>query len=242
MYQKFAFVVSLILHICIFIFLYKSVNFIMPSKSDGINIEVIRQVGDDTQTQPIKPKSDVINMVQNNVPIVDNSDIKIKTNQVKTKIESNNTLWQKNKSNISHTKIKPNITKQSLQNLTDDLVSSIHDIKIKSPNVAKTTGGGSNGGGIDKVKMNNYADLVINQVRPHVVIPDGLEVKLITIVRVVLLPNMDVYEVKIIKSSGNLTYDNNVISAIKIVKRFPNIPNGENWIDYRVINLTFKSD
>ena len=69
-----------------------------------------------------------------------------------------------------------------------------------------------------------------------------IENKLLVIVKVVLLPNMNVYSTKVIKSSGNIIYDNNVVNAINIVKKFPDIPEGEKWLDYRVINLTFKSE
>jgi TonB family protein len=240
--KAFSYTLSLLIHVTLFLIFifYKNAKFILPSQSDGVTVNVI-------SPQEIKRDIVIKNIVlQNNSkvePILD-AEVKLKSDKlVIKKILNNKDKVESKKSNVVSVvkehkqKIVANDKKEYNQKIADDLLS---DLNGKS--IAKNIGGNRLGSGDNKVKINNYADQVINLVRPHVIIPDGVDIKLITMVKVILLPNMNVYNIKIVKSSGNLIYDNNVINAINIVKKFPNIPEGDNWLDYRVLNLTFKSE
>jgi colicin import membrane protein len=228
------YIVSLVLHICILLLFYKNISFIIPSQSDGITVAIITQ--SDNPLPIAKPI--VINQPNNDVPKINQADIQLPTKKKDIPIESSSN----NKITIIK-KVKPlpqKVEHNQKIDITNQLLGAINDNQPIVKNRGNYNKGNNSGSG-DKVAMANYADSVINLVRPHVIIPDNLDTKLITIVKVIILPNMDVYAVKVIKSSGNLIYDSNVVDAIKIVKKFPNIPDGENWINYRVINLTFKS-
>ncbi|MBX9597438.1 MAG: TonB C-terminal domain-containing protein [Burkholderiales bacterium] len=89
-------------------------------------------------------------------------------------------------------------------------------------------------------ESNNYADLIINTVKPFVVIPEDVDVRASATIRVEFNPTLDIKSVKLTKSSGNSSYDKNIESAIWAVKKFPPLPNGANFVDYRVIQLTFR--
>lgn len=88
--------------------------------------------------------------------------------------------------------------------------------------------------------ITNYANLVADIIKPYVNIPPNIDKKSIAILEVTILPNMDVYDIKLIKSSGNESYDESIKSAILKVKTFPPIPPNTRWVDYRVLVLTFK--
>lgn len=239
-----SYVLSLLIHIAIFLIFifYKNPKFILPSQSDGITLSVISS--QEVKTEIVK---------QNILPIktptlkpIFEANIKLKSDKLANRNESNNKVEIKKYKNLlvinDHKKKVIINKKDSTENLTNELLSSLHDIKTNGKSNGQNIGGNQLGSANNKVKINNYADLVINLVRPHVVIPDNVENKLVAIVKVVLLPNMNVYSAKIMKSSGNIVYDNNVINAINIVKKFPDIPKGDKWLDYRVLNLTFKSE
>ena len=99
---------------------------------------------------------------------------------------------------------------------------------------------GVNGSADTDNMASNYADLVIEKVRPFVIIPDGIDESAKAVVEVTLLPNMEVYKIRLLKSSGNDDYDNNIQDAINRVKVFPPLPDGAEFSDYRKLRLTFK--
>ena len=76
--------------------------------------------------------------------------------------------------------------------------------------------------------------------RPFVQVPDDINPKAVATIKVELYPNLNVKSVKLIKSSGNAMYDQNVQTAIMRVKVFPALPDGANFVDYRILKLTFK--
>lgn len=88
--------------------------------------------------------------------------------------------------------------------------------------------------------ITNYANLVSNLIKPYINIPLSINKQAIAVVEVTIFPNMDVYSIKLLKSSGNDTYDQNVKNAILKVKTFPPIPPNTRWVDFRVLVLTFK--
>ncbi len=70
--------------------------------------------------------------------------------------------------------------------------------------------------------------------------PDELDPDAKAVVEITLLPNMQVFSQKLIKSSGNAEYDNNIQQAINRAGTFPPLPDGADFTDYRKIRLTFK--
>lgn len=104
----------------------------------------------------------------------------------------------------------------------------------------KALGGNPNGTSDSNNLIGNYADQVINAVRPFVLIPDDVNPKAKAIVKVVLNPNLSVRSVSLTKSSGNAQYDQNVQNAIMRLKVFPPLPDNANYVDFRILNLTFR--
>lgn len=86
----------------------------------------------------------------------------------------------------------------------------------------------------------NYADQVIDLVTPFIAVPNNLDKNTKLIVKVELNPNLTVKNIATIKSSGNEIYDKNVRDSILKIKKFPNLPYGANFTDYKVIRLTFR--
>ena len=122
----------------------------------------------------------------------------------------------------------------------DDMISDITPTINKHSGTA--TGGSASGTSNSNSLVGNYADLVVRTVRPFVIIPTNISKNAIAIVQVTLLPNMKVYKIKLIKSSGNIDYDNNVQQAIKNVSVFPPLPDGAKFNDYRQLKLIFQPD
>ena len=236
--------ISVILHILLIIAAigFKSAHIIVPSRSDGIEVSLISsdEISPDsrkpTETKPILEPIKTIDT---------DADIKLKQeNQHKQKAKTNKIIQPKAETTPTQThtvqqkpqknkiKVKPNAQ-------INDLLTSISTTKSTGKgkhHVAQ----GAHGSSDTNNKMNNYADLVIERVRPFVIIPDNLDNNANAVAEVTLLPNMEVYEVKLKKSSGNSEYDNNVQQAINRVKVFPPLPHGEKFADYRKLILHFR--
>ncbi|HLX54657.1 MAG TPA: energy transducer TonB, partial [Aquella sp.] len=125
--------------------------------------------------------------------------------------------------------------------------TQINDLLDQIAPATKSTGkskapatNGAHGTSDTNNMINNYADLVIEKVRPFVIIPDNLDSSAKAIVQVTLLPSMEVYDIKLLKSSGNTEYDDNVQQAIDRVRVFPPLPEKAEFKDYRVLRLIFK--
>lgn len=236
--------ISLVLHILLIIAAigFKSAHILVPSRSNGIEVSLISS--DEISPNSIKPTE--AKPILEPVKTIDNdADIKLKQEtQHKQKSDNNKIIQPKAeiKPTLKHTvqqkpqhnkvKVKPNAQ-------INDLLDNI--------NTTKSTGKGKyraehgrNGSSDTNSNTNNYADLVIERVRPFVVIPENLDNNANAVVEVTLLPNMKVYEVKLVKSSGNTEYDNNVQQAIHRVSVFPPLPPHEKFTDYRKLKLHFR--
>ncbi len=135
-------------------------------------------------------------------------------------------------------KIKPINKKAQINDLLGDSLTNSNTSIRKG----KALGGNPNGTSDSNNLNSNYADQVINMVRPFVQVPPDVNTKAKAIVRVELYPNMNVKSVKLIKSSGSIQYDQNIQTAIMRAKVFPNLPDGANFVDYRILNLTFRPE
>lgn len=240
-------VASLIFHgLLIFALIwFKSAHILVPSRSSGIQVSLISS--DDLTPLPVPvpaPKVDVepiktlatpadVNFKEQVKPKVVITPAKVITPPPLPKVKEPKVVPSKPAVAKSlKPKVKPNA---AINDLVNDLTPSTENTGI-SKNVAT---GGANGSSDTSNLVNNYADLVIERVRPYVIIPDGLDSTSVATVEVTLLPNMQVYAVKLIQSSGNTDYDNNVEQAINRVNVFPPLPDGASFADYRKLRLVF---
>ncbi len=129
------------------------------------------------------------------------------------------------------TNIVPKTKKSNLQ--IDDMIDNISGFET-SNNKNNTFGGNTNALGAHSI----YADNVIKLIRPFVIIPDG-NIPASAVVKVTLLPNLLVYKIELIQSSGNSQYDDNVQDAIFKAHQFPSLPKNVQFKDYRVLILNF---
>jgi TonB family protein len=235
-------VVSLVFHIILIIGLigFKSAHILVPSRSNGIEVSL---VSDDE----IAPTTKNISQVKNPEPIktvTDNADIHVKQTDAKQNKPAPSKVIQptvaKNP-NPNTLQQKPQKKKVKTNKQINDLLNQITPSDTASGKTKSQVTGGVDSGTSDTDNMiSNYADLVIQKVRPFVVIPDNLDNNAKAIVDVTLLPSMEVFDIKLIKSSGNSDYDNNVQQAIDRVRVFPPLPDKAKFSDYRVLRLTFK--
>ncbi|MCE3268636.1 MAG: hypothetical protein K0R49_888 [Burkholderiales bacterium] len=234
-------IASLIFHIVLIIGLigFKNTHILVPSRSDGIEVSLV-------SSDEIAPTTKTITKVVSPEPV--------KTIDTKADININQDTARKNKPQPSKI-IQPVVTKntdtktlqQKPQKKKQKPNNQINDLLDQIAPATKATGkrkaqaeNGVNGTSDTDNMINNYADLVIEKVRPFVIVPDNIDNNTKAIVEVTLLPNMEVYDIKLIKSSGNQEYDNNVQQAIDRVRVFPPLPDKAKFSDYRVLRLTFK--
>lgn len=126
--------------------------------------------------------------------------------------------------------LKPNITTPTPDKATNDKLANTKTTdNLSSIDQANHT----------KILKDNYANAVINQIRPYVIIPEDVTKDMKAVVEVLLLPNMQIKSVRLLQSSGNLQYDTSVTQAILRQDTFPPLPAEEKWTDYKKILLTF---
>ncbi len=247
-------VISLILHILAIwaAFSLRSAHILTPSRSDGVEVSLI-DASSLTPPQPVVTQK-----------IITPEPIKTVENNADINIKQQNNVTQKPETKMLPPKIikpeikpvpplvpqeikkpqpkeisKPKEKRIPNANVTNALLGQLPSTEHIGKSKGKTTGGSMGGTSNSNNNVNNYADLVISAVRPFVDMPNNINSNAKAIVKVTLLPNMQVYQVKLVKSSGNSDYDNNVQQAIWKVKVFPPIPDGEKWVDYRVLYLNF---
>jgi TonB family protein len=85
-----------------------------------------------------------------------------------------------------------------------------------------------------------YGESVRNRVRPYVVMPDGIKGNPEAVVEVIILPTLEIRSSRILRSSGSPAWDQAVLAALAEVKRFPPLPKGVDFADYRRITLNFR--
>lgn len=218
---------SLALHIILFIstLTLHSVNIMVPSRSDGMEVELV------TPTELTKQRNMPAKPIKYQVQNTNNADVKLKQPDT-TPVPPVPPVEP------SQPKATPKPKKPAPNQQITDLLNDIAPSKGNSKGVA--TGGSNLGTSDTNNTQANYADLVIARIRPYVIIPDGIDPNAKVVVEVTLLPNMQVYNIKLVKSSGNDDYDNNIQQSINRVQVFPPLLDGADFNDYRKIRLTFK--
>lgn len=232
-------IASLILHLVLIIGLisFKSAHIMVPSRSDGIEVNLI-------SSDEVAPNSPAITKLKTatQVKALDKpADVNLKQDNAQINKPQPSKVLQPDKAkkvNVNTLQQKPGKKKQNQQinDLLNDVVPATQTTGKGKSQAAK----GANGSSDTDNMVHNYADLVIERVRPFVIIPDNLDENVKAVVEVTLLPSMEVYDIKLVKSSGNPDYDNNVQQAIDRVRIFPPLPDGAQFADYRVLRLTFR--
>ena len=253
-------IISLILHILVIwgAFSLRSTHILTPSRSDGVEVSLIDASVLNTPPQPIITQKIItpepIKTIDNNAEInikqqekapQKKEEPKVIPKVVKPEVKPLPPIPPVPPQEVHKVppKEKPPSVKEKRipnANVTNALLGQLNSTENVGKSKGRTTGGTMAGTSNSNNNVNNYADLVISTVRPFVNIPDNVNSNAKAIVKVVLLPNMQVYQVKLTKSSGNSDYDDNVQQAIWKVKVFPPIPAGEKWTDYRVLYLSFR--
>jgi colicin import membrane protein len=238
--------ISLILHLLVIwaALSLKSAHILTPSRSDGMEVSLISS-SEIPQPQLAPAPTPNSKPTVTEVTTVDNSaEIKIKPPEKKPLV----VVAEKPVAKIIPTqpKLKPQPQKIQAKKpnkaITNQLLSQLGMPTQTGTSRGKATGGTKTGTANSNVLLHNYGDLVIERVRPYVDVPEGIDPNTTAIVKVTLLPNMQVYKVELSQASGNVAYDNSVQDAIKKVGVFPPLPPDAKFVDFRVLYLTFKPE
>lgn len=98
--------------------------------------------------------------------------------------------------------------------------------------------GGSSHGVADAKAL--YAQTLSNRVRPYVAIPDALKGNPEVVLQIEILPSLEVRQIRLLRSSGNPQYDEAVQAAVREMRRFPPLPKGAAFADYRRVTMSFR--
>jgi TonB family protein len=238
-----SFWISLALHILLlFVFLsIKNTNFLIPARSNGMEVELIPATDNVLQNNTVREVPQLppkIDHIENTNPA------QVNINQppkkiIMPKIDKPKVIASTPVKKVQSKPSRVNKPKPIQTNQLSDLISDLKISTVDGQSKGQATGGNNNGTSDSNNLTNNYADEVISMVKPFVIIPSGVTNS--AIVEVTLLPNMQVYNIALIHSSGSSDYDKNVIQAIKNgAPVFPPLPPGAKFVDYRKIKLTFK--
>lgn len=224
---------SLVFHLLILIaaLSFKNTAVLVPSRSNGMEVGLVSQADlNPTHTTPIIQQTVRQQTVVQQAVKIENTN----TAEIQMK-QPDSTLVPPKPMSKPRTKPANKSVKQ-----INELINGIVPTQQKASNKGVATGGSNSGSSDTNNLVSNYADAVINRVRPFVIIPDNTNPEAKTVIEVTLLPNMNVYKAILIKSSGNDEYDNNVLQAINRVNVFPPLPDGANFKDFRKLRLTFR--
>ena len=244
-------IISLALHLGIIALLMvysKPVTLLLPSRSDGIEVSLVSM-----PNQTIRHYSPPLKIIQAaHLKTLDSpADINIKQNakaqpkpvkpEPQPKVEPKIAKMLPPKDN---TKTQaPNSSKSKAQNSkvqVNDLLGDVLSKNTTAVRKGKALGGNPNGTSDSNNLLGNYADQVINVVRPFVLIPEDINPNAKAVVKVELNPDLSVRKVSLLQSSGNDIYDQNIQTAILRVKVFPPLPDGAKYVDFRILKLIFR--
>ena len=247
--QKNSTAISLALHILVLwaAFSLHSAQILVPSRSNGMEVSLISP-----EALNLPPPTQVKTPVQETYHTQSlNADINIKQPEKKPPTKPVKTAVAKPiikpvpipspKPKIdkpARLKMKKSVTSNQL----NDILGTLTPVQNAGHSRGAALGGNEHGTSNTDNLNNNYADLVIARVRPYVVIPDGLTPDSTAIIEVIILPDLHIYQVTLVKSSGNSAYDDNVQQAVNRVAIFPPLPDGAKYSDYRKIRLTFRPE
>lgn len=244
--------ISLALHLSILGILTifsKPIAVLIPARSDGLEVSLVSMPNHTVEPYTSKVKiatpatiqtlenSADINLTQNTQPRPTTAPKVISQPKLESKpIKSSQTDPKNMLTQQTTSKTKPLNKKAVVNDLLGDALSS-SNISVRK---GKALGGTAAGTSDSNNLLSNYADSVIRAVRPFVINPDDLSPKARVIVRVEINPDLSVRRVTIEKSSENISYDQNVQTAIIRVKIFPPLPDNATYVDYRILHLTFR--
>jgi TonB family protein len=250
-YTKNSTVISLVLHLVLIAGLLvfsKPISMLIPSRSDGLEVSLVSMPNQ--TVQPYQPK---IKAVPAPIKVMDTpADVNLKQNvkpQPKpTPAEPPKEIQKAVKPIVAaeHSKVVPQSTSKvktpNKKAQINDLLGDALSTNTTAVRKGKALGGNPNGTSDSNNLIGNYADQVINAVRPFVMVPDDINPKAKATIQVELNPNLSVRKVTLLKSSGNSAYDSYVQQAIQRVKVFPPLPDGARYVDYRILKLTFRPE
>ncbi|WP_304956709.1 energy transducer TonB [Vogesella sp. XCS3] len=128
---------------------------------------------------------------------------------------------------------------------TDDLLAEL-DALPPGPGQGKVNQAGAKTGAKTGAangqpdQKQQYGEAIKNRVRPYIVIPDGIKGNPEASVEVIILPTLEIRSTRILRSSGSAAWDQAVLAALAEVRRFPPLPKGADFADYRRITLNFR--
>lgn len=128
--------------------------------------------------------------------------------------------------------------------VADDLLADLGPAAAKPGKDKQTQAGAKHGveGGSSKGSgsVSGYDSKVRAKIRPLVRIPDDISGNPTAIVRVTLFPSLQLNQVVLVKSSGNIDYDNAVMNAVKDAGTFPPLLPGLTFDEVRTMTLRFR--
>ena len=240
--RKSSTIASLILHVIVIwaVFSVKSAHILIPSRSDGMTVSLITPEELHSDNTPSKIVTQI-----SNIQTTKSAEINLKATPTKAvekpiptpvpKPVPPKVIDKPKQAKTVHAIKKKN----QANNTVNDLLSDLSPSKSSGKSKNSATGGSDAGTADTNNLIANYADKVIAAVRPYVAIPPDVNANNIAIVEVTLLPNLQIYSIHLLQSSGNATYDSNVEDAIGKVGTFPDLPDGAKFTDYRKLQLTF---
>lgn len=249
--MKKEYIISFSMHILVILTLLifgKPISVLVPSRSDGMEVSLVSMPNQSVKAYVPPVKVITPSPVQTldtpaDVNLKDKAKPKPATTPAEpqkaiTKLIKPASVDQDNNTPQMKTKTKPLNKKAQINDLLGDVLSS----NTSAIRKGKALGGNPNGTSDSNNLIGNYADSVINAVRPFVLVPEDINPKAKAIVKVELNPNLSVRSVTMVKSSGNPAYDQNVQDAIKRLKVFPPLPDNAKFVDYRILKLIFRPE
>lgn len=163
------------------------------------------------------------------------ADIKIADNNPKAApIESK----EINKKAIPIKELKPVVNDTKSQEILK-FSKEKQKVKDKNPSIdpnkilndAKTEGLGDNG-------HSEYIATIVNIVRPEV-IPEDIDQETTLVVKIKLKKDMSLKSIEVKKYSSNEQYNQAIIQKLKSIKKFPALPEGAQFKEYKTMVFTF---
>jgi len=169
-----------------------------------------------------------------------NADIKISDNHSKAPAEVNKTEDKKvvpikEAVNTPVQKISPEILKISKEKPKDKNPKTLDPKAILNDSKVESIGNDGH---------SEYIATIINMVRPDY-IPEDIDLETTMVVKITLKKDMELKSVEVKKYSNNDMYNQSILHNLRAISRFPELPKGAKFKDYKVLIFTFspqKSD
>lgn len=169
-----------------------------------------------------------------------NADIKISDNHPKAPLEVNKT--EDKKVIPIKTVVNPSVQKTSSE-IIKISKEKPKDKKQKTLD-PKAILNDSTVAGIGNDGHSEYIASIINMVRPEY-IPEDIDTETTMVVKITLKKDMELRSIEVKKYSNHDMYNQSILHNLKAISRFPELPKGAKFKDYKVLIFTFspkKSD